>query len=317
MTGMTNMTYVGIDVSSTHLDVCVHEGATARVPNDAAGVASLVATLTAQAPTLVVLEATGAYHAHVTSALAAAKLPVAVVNPRQVRRFAESVGQLAKTDALDAAVLARFAAAVRPAPRPVPDEATQELAALIDRRRQLTEMLTMERNRLLVARRSVRPSVKRTVTALERALAALDEETDRWIKGSPVWRAQEDLLTSVPGVGKQTARMLIACLTELGHLSRGQVAALAGLAPFAAESGRWRGTRRIRGGRAHVRAPLYMATLVATRHNPVLAACYRRLLAAGKPKKVALTACMRRLLVILNAMVKNNQRWQAPVPTTP
>lgn len=311
------MTYVGIDVSSTHLDVCADDGAAERVPNDAAGIAALVATLTARTPTLIVLEATGAYHASVTSALTAARLPVAVVNPRQVRRFAESVGQFAKTDRLDAAVLARFAAAVRPVARPVPDDATQELAALVDRRRQLTEMLTMETNRLLVARRSVRPSVRRTVQALARALAALEDETDTWIKGSPVWRAREDLLTSVPGVGKQTARMLIARLTELGQLSRRQIAALVGLAPFAAESGRWRGTRSIRGGRAHIRAPLYMAALAAKKHNPVLKATYDRLIAAGKPKKVALTACMRRLLVILNTMVKNQQKWRAPTPTTP
>lgn len=311
------MTYVGIDVSQAVLDGATAAGAAWQDANDAAGIAATVARLTALAPTLVVVEATGAYHASVTSALLAAALPVAVVNPRQVRRFAESVGQLAKTDRLDAAVLARFAAAVQPAPRPLPDAATQELAALVDRRRQLLEMLTMERNRLAVARRSVRPSVRQTIRALERALAALEDETDRWIQDSPAWRAQEDLLRSVPGIGPQTARLLIARLGELGRLSAKEIAALVGVAPFAQESGRWRGARHIRGGRADVRTGLYMATLTAAHKNPVLQAHYRRLVAAGKPKKVALTACMRRLLIILNAMVKHQTRWQASAtPTT-
>lgn len=311
------MTYVGIDVSSTALDGATDAGATWQHANTAAGIAATVAQVAAVEPTLVVLEATGAYHASVTSALLAAGLPVAVVNPRQVRRFAESVGQLAKTDRLDAAVLARFAAAVRPAPRPLPDAATQELAALVDRRRQLLEMLTMERNRLAVARRSVQPSVRRTIKALERVLAAIEDETDRWIQDSPAWRSREDLLTSVPGVGKQTARLLIARLGELGQLSAKEIAALVGVAPFAQESGRWRGQRRIRGGRADVRTGLYMAALTAAHRNPVLRDVYDGLVRAGKPKKVALTACMRRLLVILNAMVKHNARWQAPVtPTT-
>lgn len=311
------MTYVGIDVSKATLDGATAAGATWQEANDAAGIAATVARLGAQAPTLVVVEATGAYHASVTSALLAAGLPVAVVNPRQVRRFAESVGQLAKTDRLDAAVLARFAAAVQPAPRPLPDAATQELAALVDRRRQLLEMLTMERNRLAVARRSVQPSVRQTIKALERALAALEDETDRWVQDSPAWRAKEDLLKSVPGIGPQTARLLIARLGELGQLSAKEIAALVGVAPFAQESGRWRGLRRIRGGRADVRTGLYMATLTAAHKNPVLRTHYQRLLAAGKPKKVALTACMRRLLVMLNAMVRNNTRWQASAtPTT-
>ncbi len=310
------MTYVGIDVSSTQLDVCVADGPTAQHANDAPGIAALIAQLRPLTPALVVLEATGAYHASVTSALVAAGLPVAVVNPRQIRRFAESVGQLAKTDRLDAALLARFAATVQPSPRALPDEATQELTALVDRRRQLLEMLTMERNRLAVARRSVQPSVKHTIRALERALAALEDETDRWIKDSPVWREQENLLTSFKGIGPHTARVLLTRLRELGHLSGREAAALVGVAPFAAESGRWRGRRRIRGGRAEVRSALYMATLVAVRWNPVLRDGYRRLVAAGKPKKVALTACMRRLVVILNAMVRKQERWQAPTPTT-
>jgi transposase len=312
------MTYVGIDVSATTLDSASATGATGQHPNTPAGIAQLVAALasTPTPPTLIVLEATGAYHASVTSALVAAGLPVAVVNPRQIRRFAESVGQLAKTDRLDAALLARFAATVQPPVRALPDTATQELAALIDRRRQLLEMLTMERNRLPVARRSVQASLRQTIRALERALAALEDETDRWIKDSPVWRAREDLLTSVPGIGPQTARALIARLDELGRTSSREIAALVGVAPFAQESGRWRGQRRIRGGRADVRTLLYMAALTAARCNPVIRALYRRLKAAGKPTKVALTACMRRLLVIVNAMVRKNERWQATTPAT-
>lgn len=310
------MTYCGIDVSAETLDTASASGATWQHPNTPAGIAAIVATLAPLAPTLIVLEATGAYHASVTGALVAAGLPVAVVNPRQVRRFAESVGQLAKTDRLDAALLARFAATVQPPVRVLPDVATQELAALVDRRRQLTEMLTMERNRLAVARRSVQASVRQTIRALERALAALEDETDRWIQDSPVWRAREDLLTSFPGIGPQTARALIARLDELGRVSGRQIAALVGVAPFAQESGRWKGQRHIRGGRAEVRALLYMATLTAARWNPVIRTLYRRLKAAGKPTKVALTACMRHVLLILNAMVKNNQRWQAPRPTT-
>lgn len=310
------MTYLGIDVSATTLDTASVTGTTWQHPNTAAGIAQLVAAVATPTPTLIVLEATGAYHASVTSALAAAGLPVVVVNPRQIRRFAESVGQLAKTDRLDAALLARFAATVQPPVRALPDTATQELAALVDRRRQLLEMLTMERNRLAVARRSVQASVRQTIRALERALAALEEETDRWIKGSPVWRAREDLLTSVPGIGPQTARALIARLDELGRTSAREIAALVGVAPFAQESGRWRGQRRIRGGRAEVRTLLYMAALTGTRCNPVVRALYRRLRAAGKPPKVALTACMRRLLVIINAMIRKNERWQAPTPAT-
>jgi transposase len=310
------MTYLGIDVSATTLDSASATGATWQHANTPAGIAQLVAALAVPAPTLIVLEATGAYHASVTSALVAAGLPVAVVNPRQIRRFAESVGQLAKTDRLDAALLARFAATVQPPVRALPDAATQELAALIDRRRQLLEMLTMERNRLPVARRSVQASLRQTIRALERALAALEDETDRWIKDSPVWRAREDLLTSVPGIGPQTARALIARLDELGRTSSREIAALVGVAPFAQESGRWRGQRRIRGGRADVRTLLYMAALTAARCNPVIRALYRRLKAAGKPTKVALTACMRRLLVIVNAMVRKNERWQASTPAT-
>jgi transposase len=309
--------YVGIDVSAATLDVAVHEGAVSQVPNQADGIATLVAQLQAAPPTLIVLEATGAYHRNVTSALVAAGLPVAVVNPRQVRDFARSTGQLAKTDRLDAAVLARFAATVRPTPRPVPDEATLELAALLERRRQLVEMLTAEKNRLSVARRPVRPSVQQVIRALEKALATADDDVDRWVRQSPVWRAQEELLRSVPGVGPQTARTLIAALPELGRLTRREIAALVGVAPLACDSGMLRGQRHCWGGRSHVRAMLYMAALSSTRCNPVLRSFYRRLLAVGKPVKVALTACMRRLITILNAMVKTQAPWRECALITP
>lgn len=309
--------YVGIDVSAATLDVAVHEGRVTQEGNDARGIAAVVKALQATPPSLIVLEATGAYHRNVTSALVAAGLPVAVVNPRQVRDFARSTGQLAKTDRLDAVLLARFAAAVRPTPRPVPSDATLELAALVERRRQLVEMLTAEKNRLGVARKPVRPSLKHVIRTLEQALERADDDIDRWIRQSPVWRAQEDLLRTVPGVGPQTAHMLIAALPELGRLTRREIAALVGVAPLARDSGTHRGKRSCWGGRSHIRAVLYMATVAGTRFNPVIRACFRRLRAAGKPPKVALTACMRRLITILNAMVKTQQPWRAPALVTP
>lgn len=310
------MSYAGIDVSQAVLDVAVHEGATIRVPNDATGHAAVVRQLRDAQVLLVVLEATGVYHRGITTALVTAGIPVAVVNPRQVRDFARSTGQLAKTDRLDATMLARFAAVVRPTPRPLPDEATQALADLLERRRQLVEMLTAEKNRLRVAGRHVRPSVQQVIRALQKALESTEDEVDRWIRESPVWRAQEDLLRSVPGVGEQTARLLIASVPELGRLTRREVAALIGVAPLACDSGTMRGQRRCWGGRSHIRAVLYMAVVAGMRCNPVLRAFYRRLRAAGKPAKVALTACMRRLITILNAMVKTQQPWrvQAPAP---
>lgn len=314
---METTRYVGIDVSAATLDVAVHEGGVTQARNDGRGIAALVAELQEAAPTLIVLEATGAYHRDVTSALVAAGLPVAVVNPRQIRDFARSTGQLAKTDRLDAALLARFAAVVRPTPRPIPSDATLELAALIERRRQLVEMLTAEKNRLQVARKPVRPSLKQVIRTLENALARADDEIDRWIRQSPAWQAQDELLQSVPGVGPQTARMLIAALPELGRLTRREIAALIGVAPLACDSGTLRGQRRCWGGRSHIRAVLYMAAVAGTRFNPVLGPFYRRLRAAGKPAKVALTACMRRLITILNAIVKTQQPWRAPALVTP
>lgn len=309
--------YVGIDVSAATLDVAVHEGSITQVRNDGRGIAELVGALQGTPPALIVLEATGAYHHSVTSAFVAAGLPVAVVNPRQVRDFARSTGHLAKTDRLDAAMLARFAAVVRPTPRPVPTEETLELAALLERRRQLVEMLTAEKNRLQVARKPVRPSLKQVIRTLEKALATADDEIDRWIRQSPAWRAQDELLQSVPGVGPQTARLLIAELPELGRLTRREIAALVGVAPLSCDSGTLRGRRRCWGGRSHIRAVLYMAVVAGTRFNPVLRQFYRRLRTAGKPAKVALTACMRRLITILNAMVKTQEPWRAPTLVTP
>ena len=302
--------YVGIDVAKATLDVAVHptpdRWTLAYTEREVAG---LVTRLTALDPALVVLEATGGLEGPLVGALAAAGLPVVVVNPRQVRDFAKATGTLAKTDALDAAVLAHFAAAVRPTPRPLPDAATQSLAALVTRRRQLVEMLTAERNRLGSAPRALRGEIQAHITWLQRRLTRLDTDLGQAIQTSPVWRAHDDLLQSVPGVGPVLATTLLASLPELGTLNRRAIAALVGVAPLNRDSGTLRGRRRVWGGRAAVRAVLYMGTLVAVRHNPVLRAFYQRLRAVGKLPKVALTACMRKLLTILNAMLKYRTRW--------
>jgi transposase len=304
---------VGIDVAKAHLDVAVWPTAAAwRATNDAVGIAALVERLQELAPAAVVLEATGRFEAPLVGTLAAAGLPVAVVNPRQVRDFARATGRLAKTDALDAAVLARFAAAVRPTPRPLPDAAQAELSALVARRRQLVEMLTAERNRLGTAPDRVRPALREHVNWLAGALAALDRDLAALVRASPLWRERDALLRSVPGVGPVLATTLLAQLPEIGRLDRHAVAALVGVAPLNRDSGTFRGRRAIWGGRAHVRAVLYMATVAAVRYNPVLAAFYRRLRAAGKPAKVALIAGMRKLLTILNALLRHRIPWQAP-----
>lgn len=302
--------FVGIDVSKASLDIAVHLTRDRwTVAYTEREVATLVARVTQLGPALIVLEATGGLEVPVVGALAAASLPVVVVNPRQVRAFAKATGHLAKTDTLDAAVLAHFAAAVRPPRRPLPDAATQGLAALVTRRRQLVDMLTAERNRLSSAPPGVRKELQAHIRWLERRLTALDTDLDQAIRTSPVWRAQEDLLRSAPGVGPVLARTLLAQLPELGTLSHKTIAALVGLAPLNRDSGLYRGRRRVWGGRAAVRAVLYMGTLVAVRYNPVLRAFYQRLRAAGKLPKVALTACMHKLLTILNAMLKHQQRW--------
>ncbi len=311
------MTYLGIDVSKAYLDVAVHDGAVTQHRNTAEGIAACVAGLAAPPPALVVLEATGIYHRAVAAALTAAGIPVAVVNPRQVREFARSTGQLAKTDRVDARVLARFGAVLTPPVRPLPDADQQALAALVERRRQLVTMQTMEKNRLHVATARVAANVRATLAALAQALADIDDEIGTLIDQSATWSAQVALLTSVPGVGPQNARCLLALLPELGRLDRRAIAALVGVAPLAHESGRWRGARSCWGGRAAVRAMLYMATHVATRWNPVLRPVYAALRAAGKPMKVAKVACMRRLLTMLNAILKTNTPWRAPAVATP
>ena len=307
--------YVGIDVAKAQLDVAV------RPTNDSwqaarneAGIRQVVARLTALAPAMVLVEASGGLELPLVAALAAAAVPVVVVNPRQVRDFARATGQLAKTDALDAAILAHFAAAVRPPVRPLRDAETQALHALAARRHQVLTMLVAEKNRLGTATAGVRPHIEAHIAWLEREVEDLDQRLQQTLQQSPVWRAQDKLLRTVPGVGAQLALTLLAYLPELGTLDRRQIAALVGVAPFNRDSGTLRGKRTVWGGRARVRAVLYMGTLVASRYNPVIRACYQRLLAAGKPKKLALTACMRKLLVIRNAMLKHGSPWHDLTP---
>jgi transposase len=301
----------GIDVSKAQLDIALRPtGQGWQVPNEEEGITMLVARLQAVEPTLIVVEATGGMELPVTLALAAAGLPVAVVNPRHTRDFAKATGQLAKTDALDARVLAHFAEAVRPVPRPLPEAHAQELSALLGRRRQLIERLTAEKNRLSAAPVGLRPRIQAHLHWLEHALRDVDTDVARRIRTSPVWRVKDHLLQSVPGVGPVLSHTLVAQLPELGTLTRQRIAALVGVAPFNRDSGTLRGKRTVWGGRAHVRTILYMGTLVAVRFNPVLKTFYARLRAAGTAAKVALTACMRKLLAILNAMLKHQTPWQ-------
>lgn len=305
---------VGIDVAKATLDVQVRPSDERwTVANDEAGIRTLVEQLRAVAPQQVVLEATGGYELAAVSALAAAALPVVVVNPRQVRDFAKATGRLAKTDRLDAATLARFAEQVRPEARPLATAEQQELDALLTRRRQLIEMLTAEKNRLgqvfVRGGKPVRKSLKAHIAYLERELRMTDSDLGELVRRSPVWRERDDLLQSAPGVGPVLSRTILAALPELGQLDGKAIAALVGVAPMNRDSGTMRGKRMIFGGRAPVRTALYMGTLTATRCNPVIKAFYQRLVAAGKPKKVALTACMRKLLIILNAMVRQGTHW--------
>jgi len=304
--------FVGIDVAKDRLDVHVRpSGEAFAVARDGEGLMALIERLRALEPALIVLEATGGFETTVAAAVAGAGLPLAVVNPRQIRDFARAIGQLAKTDALDAAAIARFAGAVRPEPRPLPDDQTRLLAELVARRRQIIEMMTAERNRRShLSRPRLIKGLDRHLAGLQKDLSEIEQEIDTTIRGTPAWREREDLLISVPGVGPNLARTLLADVPELGKLDRKQIAALIGVAPINRDSGTLRGRRTTWGGRAKVRAALYMAALVASRHNPVLAAFYNRLLAAGKPKKLALTAVMRKLLVILNAMLRDKRQWQ-------
>ncbi len=307
--------FVGIDVSRDHLDIALRPAGDAwRVARDEAGIAGLVLQLRALAPAGVVLEATGGLEAPVVAALAAGGVPVAVVNPRQARDFAKATGQLAKTDALDARMLAHFAEAIRPRLRPLPDAAQQQLAALVARRRQVGEMLVAEQQRLRRARPAVRARLAAHIAWLEAELRDLDGDVAAAIQASPAWRARDDLLQSVPGVGPVLSRTLRADLPELGQLDRKQIATLVGVAPLARDSGRLRGRRGIWGGRAEVRRVRYMATLTAMRDNPTIRAFDERLVAAGKPPTAALGACMHKLLHILDAIVRSGQPWRAPAP---
>jgi transposase len=307
----TGSLYVGIDVSKATLDVAFAvDGDLVQVTNDEAGIGELVARLVKDAPELVVLEATGGYESLVAAAVAEKGVAVAVVNPRQVRDFAKATGVLAKTDRIDARVLARFAEAVQPEPRPLRTPEAKELEEFLSRRRQIVDMLTMEKNRLAIASAEhMKKSLKKHIAWLQEALRRADDDIDKAVRASPAWREQEDLLRSVPGIGPVSARTLLAELPELGTLTRKRIAALVGVAPLNRDSGAMRGTRRCWGGRAIVRQVLYMATLTAVRRNPTIRATYAAFRARGKLHKVALVACMRKLLTILTAMVRDGRRW--------
>jgi transposase len=305
--------FIGIDVARDSLELASRPtGEQWQVANDLAGISTLVPRLRSMRPTLIVLEATGGLELPVLAALASSGLPVVAVNPRQVRDFAKATGKLAKTDAIDARVLAHFADGVRPTVRPLADAATRKLGALVTRRRQLVDMLTAEENRRKTADTTIRDGIQEHISWLRKQLKDVDKELSLAIRNSSLWREQEDLLRSMKGVGPIVSATLLADLPELGTLNRKQIAALAGLAPLNHDSGTWRGKRTIWGGRATVRAALYMAALVGSRYNPVLRDLYTRLLAVGKTKKVALTACMRKLLTILNALLKSGTPWAPP-----
>jgi len=308
--------FVGIDVSKAVLDVAVAPaGESWSVPNSVEGMQQLVERLRELSPTLVVLEATGGLERRAVAGLAAAAVPVAAVNPRQVRDFAKAMGRLAKTDAIDAAVLALFAERIRPQPRPVRAAEAQELEALVVRRRLVVDTMTAEKNRLSAAPPSkrVRTAIGKTIKWLQAQLEEIDSDLDKTVRGSPAWREKEDLLRSVPGVGKVLSRTLLSLAPELGTLGRKQIAALVGGAPLYRDSGTQRGRRCIWGGRAHVRAVLYMSALVAARCNPSIRAFHQRLVAAGKLPKVAIVACMHKLLSILNAMIRSKSPWAPEV----
>jgi transposase len=304
--------FAGIDVSQHKLDVAIWpSGETFAVDRNAKGLKDLCLRLSALNPVIIALEATGGFETIVAAALAAANLPLAVVNPAQIRAFAQALGKRAKTDPIDAAVIARFAHATKPAIRPLADAETQMLADLVGRRRQIVEMIVAEKQRLGRApAKRLRKSIERLLKALERELSSLDDDIDAAVKASSVWRANEELLTSVPGIGPTISRTLIAELPELGTITRKEIASLVGLCPFTRQSGQWRGKSFIAGGRKTVRSALFMAAMVAARFNPILKTFHGRLIAAGKPKKAALIAVARKLLTILNAIVRDRKPWQ-------
>lgn len=305
--------HVGIDVSKERLDVHVRpSGEAFAVSRDGKGLEELVDRLRAACPTLIVVEATDGFETIAAAAIAGAMLPLAVVNPAQVRHFAQAIGKRAKTDPIDAAVIAHFAEAVKPPPRPVPDAQARLLAELVTRRRQIIEMIVAERQReKRVENVRVRKSLARTIRTLEKELPEIDGDIDTLVRGSPAWREKEDLLVTFPGVKNTLARTFLAEVPELGRLTRREIASLAGLAPFTRRSGRWIGKSMIGGGRAPLRAALYMAALSASRCNPVLKSFYQRLLSAGKPTMVALIAVARKILTILNAMIRDQKQWRS------
>lgn len=305
-------TVIGIDVAKDRLDVCVRpSGESFVVARNSAGIEDLVKRLIELAPRVAGIEATGGFEAVVAAGLAAAGVPLVIVNPAQVRAFAQALGKRAKTDPIDAAVIAHFVEATQAQPRPLPDETTRLLADLVTRRRQIVDMIIAEGQRdRRSANKRLKNSIARLRRALEKELAEIDREIDDHVRGSPAWAAKEDLLASVPGVGSVTARTLIAELPELGSLDRRKIAALVGLAPWTRQSGQWRGRSFIGGGRKTVRTALFMAATVAARHNPVLKTFRDKLVAAGKPKLLALIAVARKLLIILNAIVRDNRPWQ-------
>lgn len=304
--------YVGIDVSKDRLDVHVRpSGETFAVTRNGKGLSELLERLCGVAPRLIAVEATGGFETIVAAAIAGAHLPLAVVNPAQVRHFAQAVGKRAKTDPIDAAVIARFAEAVKPEPRELPDEAGRLLAELVSRRVQLIEMLVAERQREKRASAvRVRKRLARHIAALEKELPVIDRDIDTMVRGSPVWREKEDLLITFPGVSNKLARTFLADMPELGRLTRRRIASLGGVAPFTRQSGQWKGRSMIAGGRPLTRTAIFIAALSASRYNPVLRAFYQRLLAGGKPKMVALIAVARKILTILNAMLRDKQQWQ-------
>lgn len=302
--------YVGIDVSKATLDVAVvPSGEALCLPNDEAGCLHLVSHMKSLSPKLIVIEATGGYQNLVVGMLAAERLPIAVVNPRQTRDFAKATGQLAKTDPIDAKTLARFGEAIKPEPRPLKDEDTQALAALINRRRQIVDMLTAEKNRLVISHPSVKEDIRETIKWLESRQKEIDTSLNDAVAKNDVLNGKAKILTSCKGVGKVFSRTLMASLPELGTLNRRALGSLAGVCPFNRDSGKMKGKRTCFGGRADVRAVLYMATLSAKQYNPAIKACYDRLIKAGKPHKVAMVACMRKLLTILNAMLRKMEKW--------
>ena len=305
--------YVGIDVSQARLDVhVIPSGEAFAVARDGKGLEELIERLRAFSPQLIAVEATGGFETIVAAALAGAGLPLVVVNPAQIRHFAHALGKRAKTDPIDAAVIAHFVEAVKPELRALPDEAQRLLAELVGRRRQIIEMMVAERQReKRAANVRVRKSILRHIRVLEKELPEIDEDIGTLVRGSPVWRKKEDLLVSFPGIGNTLARTLLAEVPELGELTRREIASLVGVAPFTRQSGRWKGKSMIAGGRGSARTALYLAALVASRHNPILKAFYMRLLAAGKPKMVALIAVARKILTTLNAMLRDKRKWQS------